>query len=159
MNMAFQFLRHVKAKKLFNSLNQKQRNGEKKLTTEEGKKTTKDGSEKKRKAKSIDEDCQQERRIEEKEKKKTAQENQVGANASVSQNGNKGTSILKSEEKQTAGKSSQVRTFLNGLVVEDLEMGKPDGKRASRGKQVSVHYWEAQEEWKKNLFQYGKGPL
>ncbi|XWS61037.1 hypothetical protein CRYUN_Cryun07bG0091400 [Craigia yunnanensis] len=75
-----------------------------------------------------------------KKKKKTAQENQVGANASVSKSGNKDTSTLKSEEKQTAGRSSQMRTFPNGLVVEELAMGKPDGKRASRGKQVSVHY-------------------
>ncbi|KAK4800270.1 hypothetical protein SAY86_020757 [Trapa natans] len=37
-------------------------------------------------------------------------------------------------------KPSQVRTFPNGLVVEELEMGKPDGKKASPGKQVSVHY-------------------
>ncbi|PPD68857.1 hypothetical protein GOBAR_DD34262 [Gossypium barbadense] len=71
----------------------------------------------------------------------------------VSQSGDKDTSTLKSEEKQTAGKSSQVRTFPNGLVVQELAMGKPDGKRASRGKQgmdrrlpekrmelVSVHY-------------------
>ncbi|KAK4801878.1 hypothetical protein SAY86_000081 [Trapa natans] len=35
---------------------------------------------------------------------------------------------------------SQVRTFPNGLVVEELEMGKPDGKKAAPGKQVSVHY-------------------
>ncbi|XVF09706.1 hypothetical protein REPUB_Repub07fG0118400 [Reevesia pubescens] len=75
-----------------------------------------------------------------KKKKKTALENQVGANAAVSQSGDKDTSTLKPEEKQTASKSSQVRTFPNGLVVEELAMGKPDGKRASRGKQVSVHY-------------------
>ena len=77
-----------------------------------------------------------EKKKKKKKKKKTAQENQVGANASVSQSGNKDTSTLKSEENQTAGKSSQVRTFPNGLVVEELAMGKPDGKRASRGKQV-----------------------
>ncbi|XWS50666.1 hypothetical protein CRYUN_Cryun12cG0105800 [Craigia yunnanensis] len=75
-----------------------------------------------------------------KKKKKTAQENQVGANAAVSQSEDKDTSTLKSEEKQTAGKSSQVRTFPNGLVIKELALGQPDGKRASRGKQVSVHY-------------------
>ncbi|XWS48351.1 hypothetical protein CRYUN_Cryun13aG0068500 [Craigia yunnanensis] len=75
-----------------------------------------------------------------KKKKNTAQENQVGANASVSERGHEDISTLKSEENQTAGKSSQVVTFPNGLVVEELAMGKPDGKRASRGKQVSVHY-------------------
>ncbi|XWS37714.1 hypothetical protein CRYUN_Cryun19dG0068700 [Craigia yunnanensis] len=75
-----------------------------------------------------------------KKKKKTARENQVGVDAAVSQSGDKDASTLKSEEKQTAGKSSQVRTFPNGLVIEELAMGQPDGKRASRGKQVSVHY-------------------
>ncbi|GMI75491.1 FK506 BINDING PROTEIN 53 [Hibiscus trionum] len=75
-----------------------------------------------------------------KNKKKTTQEDQVAANASVSQSGDKGTSASKSVEKQAASKSSQARTFPNGLVVQELEMGKPDGKRASRGKQVSVHY-------------------
>ncbi|XVE64108.1 hypothetical protein DITRI_Ditri07aG0075200 [Diplodiscus trichospermus] len=75
-----------------------------------------------------------------KKKKKNAQENQVGANAAVSLSGDKDASTLKSEEKQTAVKSSRVRTFPNGLVIEELAMGQPDGKRASRGKQVSVHY-------------------
>ncbi|OMO85875.1 hypothetical protein CCACVL1_09947 [Corchorus capsularis] len=75
-----------------------------------------------------------------KKKKKNTQENQVGANTAVSDSGDKGTSTLKSEEKPTASKSSQVRTFPNGLVIEELAMGRPDGKRASRGKQVSVHY-------------------
>ncbi|EOY22955.1 hypothetical protein SCA6_004481 [Theobroma cacao] len=81
-----------------------------------------------------------EKKKKKKKKKKSAQENQVDANAAVSQSGDKDTSTLKSEEKQTAGKCSQVRTFPNGLVIEELAMGKPDGKRASRGKQVSVHY-------------------
>lgn len=44
-----------------------------------------------------------------------------------------------SEQKQTEGKSSKVRTFANGLVVEELAMGKPDGKRALPGKQVSIN--------------------
>ncbi|KAJ0043771.1 hypothetical protein Pint_17281 [Pistacia integerrima] len=43
-------------------------------------------------------------------------------------------------QEQTAAKPSQVRSFPNGLVIEEVAMGKPDGKRASQGKQVSVHY-------------------
>ncbi|KAE8705318.1 39 kDa FK506-binding nuclear protein [Hibiscus syriacus] len=81
-----------------------------------------------------------EKKKKKKNKKKTTQENQVDANAPVTQSGDKGTSTLESGEKPTASKSSQVRTFPNGLVVQELAMGKPDGKRASRGKQVSVHY-------------------
>ncbi|XP_044468336.1 peptidyl-prolyl cis-trans isomerase FKBP53 isoform X2 [Mangifera indica] len=43
-------------------------------------------------------------------------------------------------QEQAAAKPSQVRSFPNGLVIEEVAMGKPDGKRASNGKQVSVHY-------------------
>ncbi|GJN27476.1 hypothetical protein PR202_gb15504 [Eleusine coracana subsp. coracana] len=37
-------------------------------------------------------------------------------------------------------KPLQTRTFGNGMIIEELEMGKPDGKRATRGKKVSVRY-------------------
>jgi FK506-binding nuclear protein len=30
----------------------------------------------------------------------------------------------------------QTRTFGNGMIIQELEMGKPDGKRATRGKKV-----------------------
>uniref|UniRef100_A0A7N0RDY6 FK506-binding protein n=1 Tax=Kalanchoe fedtschenkoi TaxID=63787 RepID=A0A7N0RDY6_KALFE len=43
-------------------------------------------------------------------------------------------------EKQTEAKASHIREFPNGLVIEDQKMGKPDGKRASPGKRVSVNY-------------------
>ncbi|CAL9226791.1 unnamed protein product [Arabidopsis halleri] len=45
-------------------------------------------------------------------------------------------------EKQTQedSKSSQVRTYPNGLIVEELSMGKPNGKRADPGKTVFVRY-------------------
>ncbi|KAJ7975569.1 Peptidylprolyl isomerase [Quillaja saponaria] len=52
----------------------------------------------------------------------------------------KNMDMLESGVKETELKSSQMRTFPNGLVIEELSMGKPDGKRASPGKQVSVHY-------------------
>ncbi|KAM5557139.1 peptidyl-prolyl cis-trans isomerase FKBP53 [Rosa sericea] len=41
---------------------------------------------------------------------------------------------------KTNGKSSKVRTFPNGLVIEEVAMGRPDGKRADPGKKVSVRY-------------------
>lgn len=46
--------------------------------------------------------------------------------------------ISSSVEKQTQvdSKSSQVRTYPNGLVVEELSMGRPNGKKAEPGKQV-----------------------
>ncbi|XP_042067100.1 peptidyl-prolyl cis-trans isomerase FKBP53-like [Salvia splendens] len=47
---------------------------------------------------------------------------------------------LEKQENGGASKSLQVRTFSNGLVIEELAMGRPNGKRASPGKKVSVHY-------------------
>lgn len=44
---------------------------------------------------------------------------------------------MQTEEKAGA-KPSQVRTFPNGLVIEKLAMGIPDGKKAAPGKKV--HY-------------------
>ncbi|KAM1069937.1 hypothetical protein ACFX13_001843 [Malus domestica] len=41
---------------------------------------------------------------------------------------------------QTSGKRSKAKTYPNGLVIEELAMGKPDGKKASSGKKVSVRY-------------------
>lgn len=43
------------------------------------------------------------------------------------------TGITESGSKK---KPPQTRTFANGLIIEELEMGKPDGKRATRGKKV-----------------------
>ncbi|CAN6987409.1 hypothetical protein IGI04_001494 [Brassica rapa subsp. trilocularis] len=37
-------------------------------------------------------------------------------------------------------KASQEQTYPNGLVVEELKLGKPNGKQATPGKQVSVRY-------------------
>lgn len=44
-------------------------------------------------------------------------------------------------QKQAAAKPSQVRSFPNGLVIEEVAMGKPDGKRASNGKQVILVFF------------------
>ena len=77
----------------------------------------------------------EEKKKKKKKKKSTTQEGEGKATVdqTVSAVGNKEV-----EEKQSEVKSSQVRTFANGLVIEELQMGKPDGKRASPGKQVSL---------------------
>ncbi|KAJ9139979.1 hypothetical protein P3X46_030667 [Hevea brasiliensis] len=80
-----------------------------------------------------------------KKKKKNKKKNQdsgkdMHKDQAVSAVGDEAKSSLGSQDKQSSGKSSQVRTFANGLVIEELAMGKPDGKRASPGCQVSVHY-------------------
>ncbi|KAL6536588.1 hypothetical protein OROGR_013160 [Orobanche gracilis] len=81
--------------------------------------------------------------VKKKEKKKAKKKNKQqegGPSPSAEEKlTNKNGSIFEKQEKKEA-KSLQVRTFPNGLVVEELVMGKPDGKRASRGAKVGVHY-------------------
>ncbi|KAL5554588.1 hypothetical protein UlMin_041989 [Ulmus minor] len=74
-----------------------------------------------------------------KKKNKKKQEIEGGTNAdqAASAQENQRVSTLDSEPE---AKSSKVRTFANGLVIEDIAMGKPDGKRASPGKTISVRY-------------------
>lgn len=74
-----------------------------------------------------------------KKKKKKSQEPAAAANRDQPMTDVKGRSASKVEpkEQQSDGKPSQVRTFSNGLVIEELAMGKPDGRRATPGKQVS----------------------
>ncbi|KAF9668259.1 hypothetical protein SADUNF_Sadunf15G0110400 [Salix dunnii] len=125
---------------------------------------------KKRKVKSIDQDGQPESKTKKKKKKNKQREQgaeekidemddmKENNNASrddikseedsgtatkeqaVSAVGGEAKYLLDSEDKQSTTKSSQARTFSNGLVIEELSMGKPDGKRASPGSQVSVRY-------------------
>ncbi|KAE9446372.1 hypothetical protein C3L33_21731, partial [Rhododendron williamsianum] len=44
------------------------------------------------------------------------------------------------EDKNVEAKPSQTRTLSNGLIIEDLGSGKPDGKVAAPGKKITVHY-------------------
>ncbi|CAJ1926965.1 unnamed protein product [Sphenostylis stenocarpa] len=79
-----------------------------------------------------------------KKKKKKTKESEGEAAAdqitSTAEKQNLSTTSEKKGKKQTETKPSQVRTFANGLVIEELLMGKPDGKRAAPGKKVSVKY-------------------
>ncbi|XP_075672272.1 peptidyl-prolyl cis-trans isomerase FKBP43-like isoform X3 [Castanea sativa] len=52
---------------------------------------------------------------------------------------NVNTSLL-SVDKKADDKSSQVWTLSNGLILEVLEMGKPDSKVAASGKKISINY-------------------
>ncbi|KAF3439982.1 hypothetical protein FNV43_RR18260 [Rhamnella rubrinervis] len=49
-------------------------------------------------------------------------------------------SCIGMESKNTNIKTPQVRTLPSGLVIEELEMGKPDGKVAASGKKLTVYY-------------------
>ncbi|MED6153144.1 hypothetical protein PIB30_098767, partial [Stylosanthes scabra] len=46
----------------------------------------------------------------------------------------------KGKKQVTETKPSQVRTFPNGLVIEEISMGKPDGNRATPGKKFNILY-------------------
>ncbi|KAL7001641.1 peptidylprolyl isomerase [Sarracenia purpurea var. burkii] len=79
---------------------------------------------------------------EKKNKKKKKKSKKKGSNGDIDVDKtvpNKNGSTKEIEEKSEA-KPFQARSFSNGLVIEELTMGKPDGKKASPGKKVSVHY-------------------
>ena len=74
-----------------------------------------------------------------KKKKSKAKENGEAINSdtpllSVEENN---TSSVGIESKNSEAKTSHVRTLQNGLIVEELELGKPDGKVAVSGKRVT----------------------
>ncbi|KAL3524187.1 hypothetical protein ACH5RR_017021 [Cinchona calisaya] len=72
-----------------------------------------------------------------KKNKKKKQESVIGSDEQTITD--KSGSKMEVKEKAEA-KPFQVRSFPNGLVIEELAMGKPDGKKAAPGKKVSVHY-------------------
>ncbi|KAF8413049.1 hypothetical protein HHK36_001024 [Tetracentron sinense] len=90
-----------------------------------------------------DENRSEEKKKKKKKKKKSkTQESEGNANmeGSVSGMERRNGSTIEMKDKKAETKPSQVRTFPNGLVIEELAMGKPDGKKASLGEKVSVHY-------------------
>jgi FK506-binding nuclear protein len=55
-----------------------------------------------------------------------------------------GTGLGESDSKEPL----QTRTFANGMMIQEVEMGKPDGKKASRGKKVNISgIWGASKGW------------
>lgn len=75
------------------------------------------------------------RKKDKKKKKKKKQNEDVPASITEKKPTAEKESIPEKQEKEEA-KSMQVRTFPNGLVIEELVMGKPNAKRASPGKKV-----------------------
>ncbi|XP_048334783.2 peptidyl-prolyl cis-trans isomerase FKBP53-like isoform X1 [Ziziphus jujuba] len=77
-----------------------------------------------------------------KKKKNKIQENMEAVHADIplSLIEEKNTPCVEMESKSTDVETSRVKTFPNGLVIEELEMGKPDGKVAVSGKKLSVYY-------------------
>lgn len=77
---------------------------------------------------------------EKKRKKKKKKSKKQSSNADTDQSvpENIGSSKDKDIEKETGSKPFRVRSFPNGLVIEELAMGKADGKKASPGKKVKL---------------------
>ncbi|KAM7272352.1 hypothetical protein ACFE04_027015 [Oxalis oulophora] len=69
------------------------------------------------------------------EKKKAKKKNKKKKKNADSDNKSAETS-----DKDSPTKPARVRTFGNGLVIEDVALGKPGGKKADIGKKVSVTY-------------------
>ncbi|KAL3341957.1 hypothetical protein AABB24_026130 [Solanum stoloniferum] len=80
-----------------------------------------------------------EKDTEKKKKKKKNKKNQQDGEAVTEVEKDKNESHEVQEE-NAGTKPSHARTFGNGLVIEELAMGKPDGKKASPGKKVGVRY-------------------
>lgn len=83
-----------------------------------------------------------EKKNKKKKKKKTKEPEGAAAVDQITSSAEKQNLLITSEKKgkkQTETKASQVRTFPNGLVIEEVLMGKPDGKRAAPGKKVTHH--------------------
>lgn len=76
---------------------------------------------------------QNEVKVKNEKKKKQKKKNKNKANDTEIN----GTEEEAKQNSQSSSKS-KARTYGNGLVVEELSMGKPDGKRASRGSKVSL---------------------
>ncbi|XP_077235534.1 peptidyl-prolyl cis-trans isomerase FKBP53-like [Tasmannia lanceolata] len=94
--------------------------------------------------KSIDDDADiqsETKKKNKKKKKKKSKNNEIDSSANGEEPGQideDKKELVKENEAEE--RPSKTRTYPNGLVVEELSMGKPDGKRASAGKKVSVHY-------------------
>lgn len=71
-----------------------------------------------------------------KKKKNNSSEEATVKSKAITSSVEKPKSDSISEGKQVNTKSSNVRTYPNGLIVEELGMGKPNAKKASPGDQV-----------------------
>lgn len=107
-----------------------------------------------------DENSSKEKKKKKKKNKNKKQESTVDANTKQNVTDKNGSTMEKEEKDEAKTKPKQVRSFPNGLVIEELEMGKPDGKRASPGKKVSVRYiGKLQKNGKIFDSNIGKAPL
>ncbi|KAL1813849.1 peptidyl-prolyl cis-trans isomerase FKBP53 [Daucus carota subsp. sativus] len=76
----------------------------------------------------------------EKKKKKKGKKQDSVAEANGLENLSENNASNMNIKEKNEIKPLQERTFPNGLVIRELGMGKPDGRKATPGKKVSVHY-------------------
>ncbi|XP_052206792.1 peptidyl-prolyl cis-trans isomerase FKBP53-like [Diospyros lotus] len=76
-----------------------------------------------------------------KKKNSKLHENEGNLDTEISSlSGKERRSLVELKEKKVEDKSSQLRTLPSGLVIEDIQMGKSDGKTAAPGKKIKVHF-------------------
>ncbi|XP_057855638.2 peptidyl-prolyl cis-trans isomerase FKBP53 [Cryptomeria japonica] len=91
-------------------------------------------------------DVPEESKLSKKKKKKLKKKGNRNEMEGISGNANNGLekieqmSVPSDKVEQEMERGNNVRTFPNGLVIEELSMGKPDGKKAAPGNKVSVYY-------------------
>ncbi|KAK1262548.1 Peptidyl-prolyl cis-trans isomerase FKBP53 [Acorus gramineus] len=92
-------------------------------------------------ADTITDEIQQKRK---KKKNKKGKASKDGSNTETKESDvvkvDKEIGSVKETEMEKSKVRSKARTFSNGMVTEDLLMGRPNGKRASSGSKVSVFY-------------------
>ncbi|KAK4372001.1 hypothetical protein RND71_007385 [Anisodus tanguticus] len=94
------------------------------------------------KSDSVADGYQLDKKLKKKKKKKTnSQEDcMVNMDLPVLQENEMNRQSLDVEDKSLKVKSTVLRTLSNGLTIEELAVGEPDGKLAAPGKKIKVHY-------------------
>eukprot|EP00252_Welwitschia_mirabilis_P019625 TRINITY_DN4596_c0_g1_i1.p1 TRINITY_DN4596_c0_g1~~TRINITY_DN4596_c0_g1_i1.p1 ORF type:complete len:457 (+),score=162.18 TRINITY_DN4596_c0_g1_i1:1-1371(+) len=88
--------------------------------------------------KHVEGDAPKEKKKSKKKKNKSKEKNKE--NNTGTNNTTNGEIKEVSEEKPVQSEAETIRSFPNGLVVETLSLGKPDGKKATPGKKISMYY-------------------
>lgn len=82
-------------------------------------------------------ELQPEEKKKKKKKKRTNDEKDMNMEKPILSKDIKNGSAMDTENSSAEGQLSQVSTLPNGLVIQELETGKPNGKVAASGKKVS----------------------
>lgn len=94
------------------------------------------------KADSVAEGHQSDKKLKKKKKKKTKSQEDcmVNMDLPVLQENEMNRQNVNVQDKSLQVKSTVIRTLSNGLTIEELAVGEPDGKLAAPGKKIKVHY-------------------